>query len=149
MTLTKEDRDLLFAVAGDLQERVDSDGFHSLSEAEKTVYCVWQFTAEINSGGADRYFFYDGATYTDATVRALLSLGRIELARALEDAKRIFAGVDLSSIDARQERMEAFTDEEEAELGKLSRPVIAYGPEPDLWRLICEHRRDFRYLQNA
>jgi hypothetical protein len=149
MSLSKENRALLFEVVDDLQMRVESDGFGSLSAAEQIFYCVWMFTAEINSGGADRYYFYSGATHAEATVHALIELGRPELARALEETNRLFAGVDLSSIDARQERMDEMKKEEKEALERLDRPVIAYGPELDLWRLIGQRRDEFRYLENA
>jgi hypothetical protein len=149
MPLAKEDRTLLFEVAADLQDRVESDGFESLSPAEKVVHCVWQFTGEINSGGADRYFFYDGATHAEATIQALGALCRPELARALEEAIGHFSGIDLSSIDARQEHMTTMKKEEKDALARLSRPVIAYDPEPDLWRVIDTRRGEFRYLKNA
>jgi hypothetical protein len=77
-------------VAIPLLRRVRSSGLSALSPAEKIVYLVWCFVADVNNGGSSAFFYNSSGEYADETVAALRAVGSGDIADGLERIVALF-----------------------------------------------------------
>lgn len=62
-------------IAIPLLRRIRSGGLSALSPAEKVVYLVWCFVADVSNGGSSAFFYNGSGEYTDETLVALRVVG--------------------------------------------------------------------------
>lgn len=85
-----------------LSQRVEKFGLRPLSEPERTVFLIWNFTHELDNGGVDAFFYNKSGEHAEKTVDALHGIGATELAELLEEAIELFPDGDVpSDIDER------------------------------------------------
>jgi hypothetical protein len=68
--------DNLQEIAISLLGRVRADGLNALSPAERVVYLIWCFVADVDNGGSSAFFYNSSGEYADETLAALRARGR-------------------------------------------------------------------------
>ncbi|MCC7014305.1 MAG: DUF4375 domain-containing protein [Planctomycetes bacterium] len=90
-----------------LTARVDKLGLRPLSEPERTVYLIWNFTHALDNGGVDAFFYNKSGEHAEKTVEALYVIGAKQLAKLLEESIALFPDGDVpSDIDERTDVLE-------------------------------------------
>lgn len=64
----------------------------SLTEEEFNFFLVEVLEKEINSGGFNKYFYYESGNYVFETIQALDELGSVYFLRILKEALDVFDG---------------------------------------------------------
>ena len=75
-----------------LFSRVESDGFESLTEAERIVFSVWGAAGQIENGGFDQFFYNSSGDFALEAASALEAIGAIRKAAVLKRAFALFPG---------------------------------------------------------
>lgn len=70
-------------------DRVSQEGYESLSHAQRVVYCVFLFDAEVCNGGLMRFFGNSSGSHAVDTLAALSELGHQEGYAVLDSAMKL------------------------------------------------------------
>ncbi len=76
--------------ANDLFPRAESRGFEALDERDRTLFCVWLFCGEVDSGGFEQFFHDDAGQWAEETARALERIGADDAAALLREGMALF-----------------------------------------------------------
>lgn len=100
--------------------RLAAEGYGALTEAQKTLVCVWAAHGEIDNGGFDQYFFNTSGDWAMDTEAAFRTIGAHELASIIRAAIGEFP-VDGPSRDrtVRQRQLDGLSPESQARLLEL------------------------------
>jgi hypothetical protein len=121
-----------------VSQKVDMQGFDSLSPAEQVVYCIWWLEGEVNNGGFHQFFFNSSEDFYSETSAALLRIGATKTNDLLETACRLaFAGSPSKDNTARQSALDSRGDKLVDDLYELDRRFYEY--EEDLPQLVNQY----------
>ena len=105
-----------------LYERIESDGFESLTPSERACFGLTWLYLETNNGGLDQFFFNDAGKLAPDALRGLEMVGAPITADILRRAMSVFPnGVVPPEQAARREFLcEVLTPEQEQYLDDLT-----------------------------
>jgi len=92
---------------------INTHGYGSLTEPQKTIYAVWWLDADVNNGGFDQYFFNSWSDHYADALHGLDLIGAPQTAAILRRAIAVFP--DTGPSTDREQRV--------AELAGLSEAV--------------------------
>lgn len=108
----------------------------SLSEREQTLFLVWSFTAEVDNGGFEQFFFNSGGGYATETVAALERIGAGDVGALLGKAIALFpGGVVPRELEARNDVLSRLGDDADARFDELLKTYARIGGEPVMDKL--------------
>jgi len=76
--------------ANDLFPRAEARGYHALDERDRTLFCVWLFCGEVDSGGFRQFFHDDSGSWAVETAQALERIGAEDAAGLLREGMALF-----------------------------------------------------------
>ena len=116
------------------------------SNAEKTIYIIYQLEAEVNNGGFDQFLFNSSGDFANETAAALRSIGAEQAAAICDRAFSAFAQPIPEDRTEREAFLDdAITDEIDDILSQCATDFYAY---PDNLTELCydfvmTHREQF------
>jgi len=126
-----------------LQPHVDSiipkgvkKGLAALDEREQTLFLVWSFTAEVDNGGFEQFFFNSGGGYASETVDALERIGAADVGALLRRAIDLFPhAVVPRELEARNAALDQLGDDADERFDELLKAYFRIGSDPVLEKL--------------
>ena len=76
--------------ANDVFPRAEARGYHALDERDRTLFCVWLFCGEVDSGGFRQFFHDDSGSWAGETAQALERIGARDAADLLHQGMELF-----------------------------------------------------------
>ena len=123
-------------------ERLDADGFDSLTPRQKVLSTVWALEAEVNNGAFDQFFFNSAGDLAFYAPDALRSIGADRMAALAEEANSVFGpGGPPRDWETRRAQVRQFSDEVQERLDRLDSQFYEY---PDDIRKLLQ-----AYLEKA
>ncbi len=99
--------DELQRAANHLFPRAEAKGFDALDDRDRTLFCVWLFCGEVDSGGFEQFFLGEAGGRTEETIRALERIGAGDAAELLREGIALFpSGRVPEDIDDRVDAIE-------------------------------------------
>ncbi len=109
-----------------VQKKVAAQGYSSLSEAERTIFCVAELEAEVNKGGFHQYFSNVSGDHVLEAIESLRRIGAVQTSRIVEKACMLFPqGRPDPDRGRRQQQLETFELDFEA-FEALDSAFLAY-----------------------
>ena len=105
-----------------LFERIESDGFESLTPGERSAFALRWLYVEANNGGLHQFFFNDAGKLAGDALRGLEVLGATGTASILRRAMAVFPGsvVPTDQTQRREFLCDSLTPEQEELLDDLT-----------------------------
>ena len=117
-----------------ISEKLEAQGFGSLSPTEQVVYCIWWLESEVNNGGFDQFFLNSAGDFYSETCDALTAIGANKTRELLEAACAVaFPGAPPKDREQRN-AIQASGDEVDERLNALDQKFFAY--EDDLTLMV-------------
>jgi len=123
-------------------ERLNADGFDSLTTQQKVLSTLWALEGEVNNGGFDQFFLNSAGDLAFYAPEALRSIGANRMAALAEEANSVFGpGGPPRDWETRRAQVRQFSDEVQERLDRLGSQFYEY---PDDIRKLLQ-----AYLEKA
>ena len=110
----------LFDISVRVFEKFFEEGFSSLNQAEQTLVCIRALVGEVDNGGFHAWLYNSSGEYAAETPESLVRICAYNTAKIVLDALDGAGDIHIHRDgDARRDRLEAFTEEQDLLLDKL------------------------------